>query len=257
MKIIKFIKQKNNSYKIKLANSEEIILFDDLIIKHNLLITKEISELELEKLQKENTEKEAYYKAIKYSSNKIRTEKEIRNYLSKLYSNNIVNKTIKILKEENIINEDRYIKAYINDQINLTNHGPLKIVKNLEYLGFSKEKILPYLSQIDEEIFLQKIKKYIERKIKTNHKYSEKKLQEKIFIELNSLGYEKNTIMLSIQDYTFTSPDNLLEKEYLKIYSRLSLKYSGYELQNKIISKLINKGFNYDAVKHLIAEKFD
>ena len=79
MKIQKFIKQKDNRYKIKFEDYEDVIFYDDLIIKYNLLAHKEIEEKQLEEYIKENVELEAYYKSVKYINKKIRTEKEIKN----------------------------------------------------------------------------------------------------------------------------------------------------------------------------------
>jgi len=42
MKILKYKKYKTNSYKISLDNKEDIVLYDDTIIKHDLLRNKEI-----------------------------------------------------------------------------------------------------------------------------------------------------------------------------------------------------------------------
>ena len=54
MKIIKFIKQKDNRYKLKFDDREDVILYDDLIIKYNLLSHKEIDEDTIDKYIEEN-----------------------------------------------------------------------------------------------------------------------------------------------------------------------------------------------------------
>ena len=254
MKILKLIKQKDNTYKLKFQDNEDIILYDDIIIKYHLLIEKNIDEKDLDNILKENEELGAYYKSLKYLNRKIRTKKEVKNYLSKIYETSIIDKTIKKLELEGYLNEERYIKAYITDQINLTNHGPHKIINNLVNLGFNKEQIIPFINNIDEEIFNNKIIKYIEKKIKTNHKYSNTKLREKIIFELNNLGYEKNLIIENLNNYEIDTPDNLLEKEYQKIYSKLSLKYTGYDLEARLINKLAQKGFNYNEIKEIISQ---
>ena len=46
MKIKKISKKKNNLYEITLDNKETINLYDDIILKYNLLLTKEINDLE-------------------------------------------------------------------------------------------------------------------------------------------------------------------------------------------------------------------
>ena len=44
MKILKFKKQSKDKYKLYLDNNSDITLYEDVIIKNNLLITKEISD---------------------------------------------------------------------------------------------------------------------------------------------------------------------------------------------------------------------
>ena len=50
MKIIKYTKLKNSQYKIILENGTEVKLYDDVILKENLLLTKEITNKQLDKI---------------------------------------------------------------------------------------------------------------------------------------------------------------------------------------------------------------
>lgn len=253
MKIIKFVKQKDNRYKIKFEDYDDVIFYDDLIIKYNLLTHKEIDEDTLEKYVEENKYLEAYYRSVKYINKKIRTEKEIKNYLYKIYDDSkIVNETIKRLKEDNYINEEVYIKAYINDKIHLTNDGPYKIKRSLSDLGFEKEMIDEYLSKIDNSVFYDKLVKLVEKRVKLNHHYNAHKLKEKICYDLSNLGYEKSDVINVVNEQEIETPDNLIEKEYLKIKKKYEKKYEGYELRERIISALVTKGFNYGEVKDYI-----
>ena len=70
MNINKFKKLKSNTYKLTLDNKEELTLYDDTIIKYNLLVNKEIKDLE--EIVKYNKSIEAYYVALKYITRKIR-----------------------------------------------------------------------------------------------------------------------------------------------------------------------------------------
>ena len=42
-----------------------------------------------------------------------------------------------------------------------------------------------------------------------------------------------------------------LEKEYNKAKARYSRKYEGYELRQKVIAHLLQKGFRYDDIKEI------
>ena len=157
MKIKKYKKDKNNKYKV-LIDDEEITLYDDIIIKYNLLMKSEIDVSIYNEMIKENSLLFGYYEAIKCITKKMRSKKEIEEYLIKKGLNSKeIKETIKKLEDNKFINEDIYLKAYINDQINLTNNGINKIKKNLLKLGLDNNKIDDHLSKIDECIFLDKI----------------------------------------------------------------------------------------------------
>ena len=71
-------KLKNNKYEV-LIDETKVVLYDDIIVKYSLLLNKEISKNELDKIVEENNKLDSYYKALKYISVKLRTKKEIKN----------------------------------------------------------------------------------------------------------------------------------------------------------------------------------
>jgi len=255
MKILKYTKLKSNQYKLLLDNDLEIKLYDDVIVKYDLIRNKELDDKKLEEITNYNNELEAYYKAIKFITTRLRTEKEIYKKLSNDYDNKIINKTIKKLKEEKYLNNDIYLKCYVDDQVLLNNIGPNKIKDNLLKLGLYEEDINNYLEGISREVWIEKIEKIINKKIKSNHSYSINKLKEKLLYDLSREGFYKNMIEEVIDKSTFNNDNNLLEKEYDKLYNKLSKKYESKELEYQIKNKLLQKGFYYDDISNLIQEK--
>lgn len=247
MKIKKYKKDKNNKYKV-LIDDEEITLYDDIIIKYNLLMKSEIDVSTYNEMIKENSLLLGYYKAIKYITKKMRSKKEIEEYLIKKGLNSKeIKETIKKLEDNKFINEDIYLKAYISDQINLTNNGVNKIKKNLLKLGLDNNKVDDYLSKIDECIFLDKIDKYIEKKIKFNKNTSSYMLKNKIIIDLVNLGFNKEDIISELNKFEIDDKE-AYNHEYEKIKKSLEKKYSGDELKFKIREKLYRKGFRYNEI---------
>lgn len=247
MKIKKYKKDKSNKYKV-LIDDEEITLYDDIIIKYNLLMKSEIDVSTYNEMIKENSLLLGYYEAIKYITKKMRSKKEIEEYLIKKGLNSKERKeTIKKLEDNHFINEDIYLKSYINDQINLTNNGVNKIKKNLLKLGLDGNKIEDYLSKIDECIFLDKIDKYIEKKIKFNKNTSSYMLKNKIIIDLVNLGFNKEDIVSELNKFEIDDKE-AYNHEYEKIKKSLEKKYSGDELKFKIKEKLYRKGFRCNEI---------
>ncbi len=240
MKITRIKKKKNNIYEIELDNRDKIDLYDDVILKYELLLKKDIDNIK--EIINDNNKLECYYIALKYINIKLRTEKEIRKRL-KNYSSSLVNDTIKRLRKENYLNDQIYIKAYINDQINLKNNGPSKILYDLKLLGFKDIDINNYLDTIDNNIWLDKINKYIKKSIDTNHKLSAYMLKNKIYNDLVKKGYYSIDINSLLDTYTFIDNEDIYIKEYNKLKKKYEKKYEGNELEYKIKNSLYQKGF--------------
>ena len=244
MKIEK-IKKNGKKYIIILDNGLEIKTFDDVIINNGLLYNKIIDDDLLDKINKENDYYNIYYKVVNYISKKLRSEKEIIDFLDK---NNILdkNRIINKLKTIDLRNDLNFAKAYISDRINLSNDGIYKIKNDLLKHNIDLGIIDNELSKIDDEIINKKIEKLINKKIK-NSKYTGFKLKYKVVNELINLGYDKSKIS-EIYDNLDIKNDDLIIKEYNKLYNQLSKKYQGKELEYKINVKLYNKGFTKEEI---------
>ena len=56
MKIIKYKKGSKGLYKVELDDGRSLALYEDVILKFNLLLTKEVLESELDDIEKYNLE---------------------------------------------------------------------------------------------------------------------------------------------------------------------------------------------------------
>ena len=238
MKIVKYTKLKKNKYNILFDDDSAYDFYDDVILKHGLLLKKELTKEELELLKKENNEFDAFYVAVDYLNKKLRTKAEIIKYLNKKeYSTKDIDKTIKILEERNLINDTFVATCYMNDQINFNLKGPYKIKEELEHLGVSKDIIDSVIDYHDER-YQENIKKIINKKVKTNHNYGKRMLINKIKNDLYNMGYRDiDNIDISYDDH------DLLKKEYDKLLK----KYQNHPNKDYIIKqKLYQKGYSID-----------
>ena len=242
MKIQKFVKDNGNKYKVY-VDDEVYKLYDDIIVKYGLTMKSSISQEELDKALEENDKLSSYYESIKYISRKMRSVKEIKEYLrAKDISDSVIDETVNRLKENNFLNDDLYLKAYVTDRLNLSNDGPNKIKKNLIKLGIFENKINDYLSNIDESIYEERIKAYADKKIKVNHTNSGIMLKAKLQQDLVNLGYDRSMVISILSSYNINDHD-AYNKELEKITNRLSKKYEGKELEFKIKEAMYRKGF--------------
>ena len=247
MKKISNIKKKNNKYIITLGDKTQLEFYSDTLIKYNLLKPRELSDIEFKEIINYNNYYEAFNKSLKLISNKQRTKKELEDKL-KDYSKEIIYKVIKKLEELGYLNEQNYIRSYINDQINLGVKGPNYIKRELGKLNLNTLYIDEALASIDESIWKEKIAKIINKKIKTNKNLSRNNLILKLKSYLISLGYEQSMIIEILNLVDFEENNSILEKEYQKEYRKLNKKYNGKDLENKIKYNLYKKGFSLNDI---------
>lgn len=240
MKILKYVKSGKNKYRVYLDNGKNLLLYEDVILKFDLLLTKEIKDLS--SVIEYNNKYELYDKVLGYINKKLRSEKEIRNYLEKYQvSEEVVREILGKLKEDNLLNNDLYIKSYIHDKVYLTLDGPYKIKNNLEKLGFKEEEINRELEIFNEDLIKERIEKYINKQLKSN-KNSLYVFKNKMVLNLVNLGYNREDIWKYL-DNIEVDEDKLKEEEIRKLREKYKGKYSGYELERFIKKKLYEKGY--------------
>ena len=254
MKIGKYTKLKSNKYSV-VIDDITVKLYDDVIVKYELLRLKEIDDKLFKEITEYNDRLEAYYKSLKYITKKLRTEKEIYKYLDKDYSKEIILETIDKLKRMGYLNKELYLKSYLSDQVHMSLNGPNKIKKDLVSLGYDEDEIKESIESIDNDIWLDKVQRIINKKIKSNRNLGSNKLKEKLFYDLSNMGYYKWMIEDIIHNTEFSSDSNILEKEYNKLYARLSRKFDGSSIDYQIRMKLLQKGFYSSEIDEFIQNK--
>ncbi len=242
MKILKYKKGKKNEYKI-LTDDGEYVLYDDIIVKYELLLKKEINKKEWDNIIKENNLLKAYYDSLKLISMKLRTAKELKNLLGKKkYLAKEIEYAIDRLESEGYLNHQIYIEAYIHDALTLKLVGERKIRSELEKLGFKIDEINKYLSKIDPSIYQEKIKKYILKKLKTNKK-SVSEFKRKIMLDLINKGFNKEDIEVFLNTLEIEENTQEIEKIINRLYNKYMNKYDLYTTKNKIRQYLYSKGY--------------
>ena len=251
MKKISKIKKNNNKYTIILSDNSSLSFYSDTLIKYNLLKPRDISDKELEEIINYNDYIEAYNKALTYISYKQRTKKEIKDKLCN-YSNDVSDKVIEKLDELGLLDEKKYIEAFINDQINLGNKGPFYMKKELEKLNINSYYIDEFLNNIKDDIWIEKVRKIVDKKINTNRKLPKERLLLKIKNDLIMLGYSKNIIDKVLNEVVIEDGNEVIEMTFDKEYKRLSKKYKDKELEKKVKYNLYKKGFNLAKIEELL-----
>ena len=159
-----------------------------------------------------------------------------------------VDKIIKVLKSNDLIND----KMLILDTIeygNERNIGKNKIIQDLLNKGIFQENINKnYFSYSLEK------KKAINNLAKLEKKYDRYSYEQKrqhIYKNLLTLGFE-NDVALEALNHLSKPNDKKekekLEKDFTKAYIHYKNKYEGYDLKNKVVTSLKNKGYKLNEI---------
>ena len=255
MKILKFKKQSKDKYMLYLDDNSKITLYEDVIIKNNLLITKQIDKKLLDIIEKENNDRKSYILAVNYISIKMRSNKEIKEYLIKKgFSNENIDKQINQLIADGYLNDEKFTISFINDNINLTNKGPLKIKNELIKYGINNDIIEEKINLIDDDIVKDKLNNLIDKQLRIK-KGSENAIKIKLINYFINLGYSKDMIITLLSNKKISSDKNKIKKDYEKLYNKYKVKYNEEELLYFISQKLYSKGYTACDIKEIILEE--
>ena len=77
MKILKYKKKKNGMYELELDNGVIVDTYEEVILAHDLLITKNINDIDYNSIEKDNKYYDCYYKTLKLIKVSARSRKEL------------------------------------------------------------------------------------------------------------------------------------------------------------------------------------
>lgn len=201
MKILKY-KKNRETYRVFLSTGEVVDLYDEVIIKYNLLYKKELTEECLNEIKNFNDYVMAYNMALKNLSVRIRAESEVRSYLSrKKYSSDVINYVIDRLVSNGLINDANFTKAFIHDKLCFTSLGEYRIKDELNKLKIDSETVNLFLEEISDDVWNERIDTLIKKYLAKKTKYTKDVLKNKAYVYLVNLGYSKYLVINKLNEY--------------------------------------------------------
>lgn len=247
MKILKYKKLSSGRYKLELEGSQAVELYEETILKFDLLLKKKIDNLKMIEILEYDKEWDVYYVGLKALKSRFKSTQELRDYLiKKEYSYDLVDIVIEKLLKQGYLNDELFAKSYINNQMITSSRGPIKLSNELFSKGIDQSIVSKEILVFTDELQIKKINKIIRISLKSNRSRGGSVLKNKIINDLIVSGYDLSIINKVISDYEFDSNEEIAKKEYEKLYRKYSRKYSGRELEYKIKEKLYQKGLKYE-----------
>lgn len=187
------LKSKNNSNIFLVStNSGDYILHSDVIVKYGLTLG-EIDDNVFKRACEESEVLIATIVVNKYLNSRMKTEKQIKEYLIKKgFSKSSIEQVVKKLKEYKIIDDSEYAKSFIRSN---ANNSKLRLKKKLSQSGVDKNFIEQEMEYVDEfESCFNSAKKFFKSK------------------DINKDNCEKLTRRLSYQGYSWETIKKVLNK---------------------------------------------
>lgn len=221
-----------------------------------LYLGKEVSKKEYNQIKEYNNVASLMKYALRIRSKAIYSEYQMREKLyKKEASKKEVDKVIKSLKQYDLIDD----KAYALDLVeyyNSLNYGENKIKKKLSDKGIFDEYISKIsFSRTSEN---QKAKKLLPKLEKKYSKYNDSQKKSHIYNAYIQEGFDVDiarTYSNMISKSSLKEENEKLEKEFEKVYVRLSRKYQKKELKQKVITSLLAKGYKLNDIMKIVERK--
>jgi regulatory protein len=260
--ITKITTQKNNKsrYNIYLddGNGEKYAFSvdEDVLIKFRLKKGKELDELDLEEIAFADEVSKAFKQALSFLSHRMRSQKEIREYLMKNNTKEaVIPEVLHKLLELNYVNDLEFAKSFVRTQWNTTPKGPDLIWRELLEKGIQNTDAEQAMKEIPSEEVLEKASSLLKKLTKQYQKYSKVQMKQKIEQALLRKGYPNTIIQLvmEIENWEKTNDEEWESLKYhgLKAHRRYQ-KLSGYEYEMKMKQALYRKGFSLDLIEQFL-----
>lgn len=136
----------------------------------------------------------AYNYAIKYLKN-IKTKKDVYDYLiRKGFTDEETSEVCDYIEEVGLVDDDLYVKFFVEDSFRIKNKGARKIVYELKQRGIDDDKINEAIEEASDMQY-DALKEAYERKLEaTKNETDEYKRKNKIIRFLISRGFDYSDI---------------------------------------------------------------
>lgn len=136
---------------------------------------------------------------MRYCSYQERTEQEVRKKLQALGMAQKEDQLIQVLKEENFLNEERYVAAFISGKFQSKHWGKRRISLALTQKGVDPALIHKGLDAIEAADYLQCIRKVAEKKKKLLVAKDPMQVEQRLSSYLLQKGYEPDLVQQTVQ----------------------------------------------------------
>ncbi|WP_338753370.1 recombination regulator RecX [Bacillus sp. FJAT-52991] len=249
--------KRKDRYNIFLNEEYAFSVDEAVLIRFHLKKGMDISKEDIDAIAHQDGVQKGLNTAIHFLSIRMRSEKEVRDYLQKKeIEPEAIEETIRSLDRLSYLDDAQFAKAYMNTQINTTDKGPIVIRRELKEKGIKDKWIEEVLSSFDFSNQLEKATALADKYRKKYKKESFVVQKQKIEQALIRKGYGWDVIQEAV--VAEQAGDNEEQQEALmyqveKAHRKYS-KYTGGEYRQKMKQSLYRKGFSISDIEKALEQ---
>lgn len=155
----------------------------------------ELTEQQIQEIKVSDEIKKAYQASLKFLTYRMRSEKEMHDYLQKKgYSYAVIENVLKKLRYYDFVNDEKFAGEFVQAKKDMSLKGPLLLQQELERKGIAEPIIEQTIQEFSEEEQIEKILALVDKKLSSYQKYSAKQQRLKLVQFLLNKGYSLSTI---------------------------------------------------------------
>ncbi|WP_028042444.1 glycosyltransferase [Candidatus Stoquefichus massiliensis] len=263
--VVSLTPDKGHTYNVafQFDNHQVIInLSSQVIDRYGLNVGQVVDREELDALKDQEQVARAYHLALKYLTYKDYSYAKMQKKLSDKgdFDDIQIEMTMELLVQKNLIDDVEYTKNYFQKAKRM-GVGVNKIIFNLKREGISPFVIDEYLADYSQDLEYDKAVEIVKKLYNENTSKPQYALIQNIKNKLFNKGFSQDVVERAINDFDFVFPKEhtkkLLTKEYQRVYNRYKNRYDPHILKSKVITFLVQKGYEYDDVIEIIRELWE
>ncbi|HLQ71006.1 MAG TPA: recombination regulator RecX [Bacillota bacterium] len=232
---------------------------ESVLIEYHLHKGLELDQATIDELMKKDEEEKAYNMVIHYLSYRMRTEKEIVDYLTKKdIPETHIAAIMEKLTQKKLINDNEFAEAFVRTRMGTSTKGPRLIQKELLEKGITDNIAAQALKQYTYKDQFNQAQKLLKKKLNQRTKHSHRQKIERIQNNLLQKGFSQDIVKEVVASHA-VEKDETEEWEAIvhhgtKQLRKLQRKYDGHELENKLKESLYRKGFPFTMIQSFLED---
>lgn len=237
---------------------ESFKVSDELILEYRLVKGKVLEDQKYAEFKEAILHDQYRQKLLHYATYKPRTTFEASKYLDQFdLPEKSKAKYIDKLKDAHILDDENYVKNYIEEYSGYRMIGPRKIEMDLRHKGISQNQVNRMMGLYKQSLMKENIKHLVEKKIKSSKNKPLYKLKESIKSYIINKGYDYEMVgevidQMSSQIKNANDEDVALQKDFDQYMSKYKRSNQSHSFRDYMIPKLMQKGYPYHKIIKII-----